>query len=175
MNTKMNFSGSRLRLSMLLILAIFFFTTAATFAQKANYSGTWTLNESKSNLGENRFRMSLKITATQDANALNLERLSKGRNDEDRITKEKYALDGTESENTVFQTTVRKSKATWSADGKILTINSTMTFERDGEKTEMKSSESWKLSADGKTLTIDSSMTMPNGEVIQTRVYDKAQ
>ena len=166
----MYFSGSSLRLS---ILGILFFTTAATFAQKVNYSGTWALNEGKSNLGENRFRASLKITASQDANSLNLERLSKGRNDEDRITKEKYILDGTESENTVFQTTVRKSKTAWSADGKVLTINSVMTFERDGEKTEMKSSESWKLSEDGKTLTIDSSMTTPNGEVKQTRVYDK--
>jgi hypothetical protein len=173
MNTKMNFSGSSLRLSMLIIFGIFSFTTASTFAQKTNYSGSWTLNEGKSNLGENRFRMGLKITATQDANALNLERLSKGRDDEDRVTKEKYTLDGTECENTVFQTTVRKSKATWSSDGKILTINSIMTFERDGEKMEMKSTESWNLSADGKTLTIESTMTTPNGDVKQTRVYDK--
>ena len=48
-----------------------------------------------------------------------------------------------------------------------------MTFERDGEKTEMKSSESWKISADGKTLTIESTTTTPNGEMKQTRVYDK--
>ena len=169
----MNFSGSSLRLSMLVILGIFFFSAASTFAQKANYSGSWTLNEGKSNLGENRFRMGLKITATQEANSLNLERLSKGQNDEERITKEKYALDGSESENTVFQNFVRKSKSSWSADGKVLTINSVMTFERDGEKTEMKSSESWKISADGKTLTIESTATTPNGEMKQTRVYDK--
>ena len=165
---------SSLRLYMLVFLGIFFFTMAATFAQKTNYSGSWTLNEGKSNLGENRFRASLKITAAQEANALNLERLSKGRNDEDRVTKEKYTLDGSECENTVFQNVVRKSKATWSADGKILTINSVMTFERDGEKTEMKSSEVWGISTDGKTLTIESTMNTPNGEMKQTRVYDKA-
>lgn len=173
MKSKMNFSGCSFRLSILVLFGLFLFTTTAAIAQKANYSGTWTLNEGKSKLGDNRFRMSLKITATQDANFLNLERLSKGRDDEDRVTKEKYTLDGSECENTVFQTMVRKSKAAWSADGKTLTIDSVMTFERDGEKTEMKSSESWSLSADGKTLTIESKTSMPQGEFQQTRVYDK--
>ena len=169
----MNFSWSSFRLSMLVILGLFFFTTAASFAQKANYSGTWTLNEGKSNLGENRYRASLKITATQEANALNLERLSKGRDDEDRISKEKYTLDGSECENTLFQSVVRKSKSTWSADGKTLTIKSEMTFERDGEKMEIKTIESWNLSTDGKILTIESTATSPDGDIKQTRVYDK--
>jgi hypothetical protein len=157
----------------LFILGIFLFASANVFAQKANFSGTWTLNESKSNMGDSQFRGALKITATQDANSLNLVRLSKGRNDEDRTTNEKYALDGSESQNTVFQNFVRKSKSAWSADGKTLTINSVMNFERDGEKTEFKSSEAWSLSADGKTLTIDSNMNTPNGEMKQSRVYDK--
>lgn len=174
MNTKMNFSQSTLRLSMVVIFGVLFFNFTVSFAQKSNFSGSWTLNEGKSSLGENRFRASLKITAFQEANTLNLERLSKGRNDEDRITKEKYTLDGTECENTLFQTVVRKSKAAWSADGKILTINSAMSFERDGEKTEIKSTESLILSADGKTLTIESTVTSPNGDIKQTRVYDKA-
>lgn len=170
MNKKMNFAG----IFMLVILGAFFLTISAAFAQKANFSGTWGLNESKSNLGENRFRASLKITAAQEANALNLERLSKGRDGEDRITKEKYTLDGLECENPAFQNTVRKSKATWSDDGKILTINSVMSFERDGEKMEMKMIEAWSISEDGKTLTIQSTVTSSQGEMKQTRVYDKA-
>lgn len=171
MNKKMNFAG----IFMLVILGAFFFTTSMAIAQNANFTGTWGLNEGKSNLGENRYRASLKITAAQEVNALNLERLSKGRDGgEDRITKENYTLDGLECENPAFQNTVRKSKATWSADGKILTINSVMSFERDGEKMEMKMTEAWSISEDGKTLTIQSTVTSSQGEMKQTRVYDKA-
>jgi len=164
---------TKIQLFTLFILSVFLLSSAGLFAQKTNYSGSWALNEGKSNLGESQFRGSLKITATQDANSLILVRLSKGRDDEDRTTNEKYALDGSESQNTGFMNSVRKSKASWSADGKTLTINSTMAFERDGEKMEMKFSESWILSADGKTLTIESSFTTPNGDMKQTRVYDK--
>jgi hypothetical protein len=164
---------TKIQLFALFVLGIFLFSSIDVFAQKANFSGTWNLNEGKSNLGDSQFRGSLKITATQDANALTLVRLSKGRNDEDRTTNEKYALDGTESQNSGFMNTVRKSKASWSADGKILTINSVMTFEREGEKREFKSTEAWSLSADGKNLTIVSTATMQGGEFKQTRVYDK--
>jgi hypothetical protein len=164
---------TKIQLFTLFIFGIFLLSSAAALAQKADFSGSWALNEGKSNLGESQYRGSLKITATQDANSLSLVRLSKGRDDEDRTTNEKYALDGSESQNTGFMNSVRKSKASWSADGKTLTINSTMAFERDGEKTEMKFSETWVLSADGKTLTIESSLTTPNGDMKQTRVYDK--
>jgi hypothetical protein len=164
---------TKIQLFTLFILGVFVLSSAGLFAQKTNYSGSWALNEGKSDFGDSQFKGSLKITATQDANTLSLVRLSKGRDDEDRTTSEKYALDGSESQNTGFMNSVRKSKTSWSADGKTMTINSTMAFERDGEKTEMKFSESWVLSADGKTLTIASSFTTPNGDMKQTRVYDK--
>jgi hypothetical protein len=157
----------------LVILGVFLLSSAGLFAQKANFAGTWTLNESKSNLGDSPYRGALKITATQDAASLNLVRVSKGRNDEDFTTNEKYALDGSESQNTIFQNMVRKSKSAWSADGKVLTINSVMNFEKDGEKIEFKSTETISLGADGKTLKIDSSFTTPNGEMKQSRIYDK--
>ena len=54
-----------------------------------------------------------------------------------------------------------------------LTISSVMNFERDGEKREFKFSEVISLSADGKSLNIESTFTMQNGDVKQTRVYDK--
>jgi hypothetical protein len=49
-----------------------------------------------------------------------------------------------------------------------------MSFERDGEKMEMKMTEAWSISEDGKTLTIQSTVTSSQGEMKQTRVYDKA-
>ena len=168
MRTKKSLFGS---FSLLLLITLF---TLPAMAQKSNFSGSWNLNESKSNLGENRFRMGAsKITATQEANSLAVQSVSKNRDGEERTSTSKYNLDGSETENTVFQNFVRKSKASWSSDGKILTISSVMNFERDGEKQEIKSSEAWKISEDGKTLTIESKFTSPNGDVSQTRVYDK--
>jgi hypothetical protein len=157
----------------LFILGLFLLSSAGAFAQKANFSGSWTLNEEKSSLGDSQYRGALKITATQDAASLSLVRVSKGRDDEDRTTNEKYALDGTETENPAFGNTMRKSKASWDADGKVLTINSVMNFERDGEKREFKMSEVFSLSADGKNLIIESSFATPNGDMKQTRVYGK--
>jgi hypothetical protein len=161
------------KLFSLFILGVFLLSSSGAFAQKANYSGSWTLNEGKSSLGDSQFRGALKITATQEANSLSLVRVSKGRDDEDRTTNEKYALDGTETENPAFGNTMRKSKTAWSADGKVLTISSVMNFERDGEKREFKMTEAFSLSADGKNLTIESSFAAPNGDMKQTRVYDK--
>lgn len=173
MKTKMYFSGNSFQLFILIGLGVFLLSVANSFAQKADFSGTWTLNDSKSDLGDSQFRGAFKIAATQEANSLDLVRLSKGRNDEDRTSVEKYALDGFESQNTGFMNSVKKSKASWSADGKVLTINSVMTFERDGEKREFASSEVWSLSPNGKNLTIMSSFNTQNGEFKQIRVYDK--
>ena len=154
------------------------FLLSATFvsAQKSNFAGTWTLNEVKSPMPENGFRLgATKMTATQDDLKLTTERTFKGQNGEDLTSKEVYTLDGKESENLFFQTMKRKSTVAWSADGKVMTVNSVTLFERDGESMEMKSSESWKLSADSNELTMEISFTTPNGDMKSTCVYDKAK
>lgn len=159
-----------------LITCLFILSSAVTSAQKSNFAGSWTLNEVKSPMPENGFRMgATKMTATQDDQKLSLERTYKGRDGEDVISKEVYTFDGKESENLFFQTMKRKSIATWSADGKVLTINSVTLFERDGETTEMKSSETWKLSDNLSELQMEASFTSPNGDMKSTLVYDKAK
>jgi hypothetical protein len=88
-------------------------------------------------------------------------------------TNSKYNLDGSVSENPMFNTT-RKSTIVWSADKTSLTINSTMTFERDGQSREMKSSETWKLTEGGKVLMIDNVRPGRDGGEMKTSVaYDK--
>lgn len=144
------------------------------FAQKSDFSGIWTFNESKSTRPESGFfSPASKITVKQDNLTLNAERVSTGRNGEERITNEKINLDGKVSENVVFQDRTRKSTATWSADGEILEINSMMNFEMNGQTREMKSSEKWKLSADKSTLTIESTSQGRDGEMKSTLVYNK--
>ena len=89
----------------------------------------------------------------------------------ERTTTSKYTLDGKESINT-SRMGDSKSFATWSSDGKKLTIITTRTMSRNGESMTMTSSEVWSLT-DGKTLQIETTMSAPNGERKQTSVYNK--
>jgi hypothetical protein len=146
-----------------------------SFAQKANFAGTFNLNESKSNLGDGPMRPAFQMTVTQDDNTLTTERKSKGRDGEDRVQTAKYTLDGKVSENAGFMNSVSKSTVTWAADQKSLTINTTTTFNRDGETMEMKSTEVWTLSTDGATLNIESTRQSQMGEMKLSLVYDKAK
>lgn len=169
------FKTQKINLQSVLIVGMFLLFSAVTVAQKSNFTGSWSLNETKSPAPENGFRMGAsKIVATQTDLTLNIDRTYKGRDGEDIVAKEAYTLDGKECENTFFQSMKRKSTATWSADGKVLTIHSVTLFERDGETMEMKSSEVWKMSEAGE-LIMDVIFNSPNGEMKSSMTYDKAK
>lgn len=136
----------------------------ASAQSKANFSGSWTLNESKSNLGEGGRRFGGgDFVVKQEANLLTVERSF---NDQTFTTK--YTLDGKESVNS-FGRGESKSTAKWSADGKSLTIVTKMTF-NDTERT---STQVW-TSTGAKSLSIVSTRQNRDGdEVKTTMVYDK--
>ena len=163
-----------MRMAAYTVMVIFFILPVKSNAQgaKANFSGSWTLNESKSNLGEGRgFRSASQITVTQAGNNLTADRVRTNRDGENQTTTEKYTLDGKESVNTSGN---RPSKAlvTWSADGKALNFAITRSFERNGQTTEIKSTEVWTLS-DPKTLSVVSTSSFQGNERKTTSVYDK--
>lgn len=160
-------------LALLILCALFLLpATAFTAGKKVDFTGTWTLNESKSTIGEGRFRLSTMIVAKQDGINLELERTRTGRDGQPVTQSEKLTLDGkeilSEGENRSTKTT-----AAWSEDGKSLIISSTMTMTREGQTTEIKSQETWQLSEDGKTLTIQYHSSSPRGERNDVLVYDK--
>jgi hypothetical protein len=153
---------------------------------KADFSGKWTLNASKSDMGQppqgqgqpsqgRGQRMGGfgggDFTATQEANLLTVERTRTGQDGQSMTITSKYTLDGKVSVNTTGRGE-SKSTANWSADGKSLTILTTRTFERDGQSMEMKSNEVWTLTGPS-TLSIVNTMNTPNGERKTSMVYDK--
>ena len=103
-----------------------------------------------------------------------IQRVSTNRAGEAVTTDEKLTFDDKETESTVFGNSKKKSKAKWSDDGKKLTVKSTIAFERNGEKMEIKTTEVWSLSDDGKTLTIESTSESSQGTNTTKLVYDKA-
>lgn len=166
--------------TILMLTAFLVFTVNANSqGSKVNFSGKWALNAEKSNFGQAPQGGGQRpggfgggdFVATQEANLLTVERTRTGQDGQQITTTSKYTLDGKVSVNTTGRGE-SKSTATWAADGKSLTIVTTRTFERDGQTTEMKTTEVWTLT-NPNTLTITSTMTTPNGERTTTAVYDK--
>jgi hypothetical protein len=138
---------------------------------KANFAGSWEINAEKSpqpqggGQGGGGFRMGAStFKVTQDANLLT--QTSAGRDGAERITK--YTLDGKVSENVMFGDNTSKSTATWSADGKSLTIVTKMDF--NGQ--DMTTTTVWTL-VDDKTLSITTNRPGPDGDMKTTMVYNK--
>ena len=134
---------------------------------KTNFSGSWTLNESKSTLpqGGGQRMGGGSFTVAQEANLLSQTRT--GQDGTARVTK--YTLDGKESINT-SRGGESKSTAKWSADGKSLTIVTKSNFNGN----EVTSTAVWSLT-DAKTLSIVSTRPGRDGGEPRksTMVYDK--
>jgi len=152
---------------------------------KVNFSGIWTLNADKSEMGggpggppqgqppQDRRMGGFggDFTATQEATLLTVERTMTRQSGETVTTTSKYTLDGKESVNSTGRGE-SKSTATWSADGKTLKITTSRTFDMGGESRTMNSTEEWTLT-DDKTLSIKTMMSTPGGEMTTKMVYDK--
>jgi hypothetical protein len=141
---------------------------------QTNFTGSWGLNESRSNFGDSQFRRAASaMVVTQDAKVLTVESTRQGRDGAETKTTAKYNLDGSVSENQSRNST-RKSTVTWSADKTVMTISSTMTMDMNGESREIKSSEVWKITDAGKILMIESMRKNQEGADIKTTAaYDK--
>ncbi len=143
---------------------------------KANFSGTWAFNAEKSQMGEQGQGGGMRggggnMVVKQEANLLTVEQTRTGQDGQSTTTTSKYTLDGKESVNTTARGE-SKSIATWSADGKSVNVVTTRSFERDGQTTQMKTTEVWSLTSPT-ALSVVSTMSTPNGDRKTTRAYDK--
>lgn len=146
-------------------------TMAMAQTDKSNFSGSWKLNEGKSQMGEGRGRMAAsKIKITQDAALLTTEKTVVRQSGEEMVNVDKTTFDGKETDNS-SNGRQKKTTASWSQDGKVLTVNSTTIFERDGNTMEIKSIEKYSISDNA--LTIETTSSSPRGEFKATLVYDK--
>jgi hypothetical protein len=166
-------------LSLTIMLALVVPVMAHAQAGKANFAGTWAMNAEKSTQppagqggGGGGMRMGGgNFVATQDANLLTVARTRTGQDGQATTTTMKYTLDGKESVN-ASQRGDSKSVASWSADGKTLTIVTTRTMDRGGESMTMKTTEVWTLTSDA-VLSITTTRPGQDGEVKTITVYDK--
>ena len=173
-NRKVNGSYSVQSLLLTIILALFIPVIASAQSGKVNFSGTWGLNATKSSLGDNPGSQRMfggDFVVTQDANLLTVVRTRTNQNGEAVTTTMKYTLDGKESVNASPRGD-SKSIAKWSADGMSLSIETSRTFDMNGQSMTMKTTEVWSL-LDAKTVSIAYAFQGMNGEVKATVVCDK--
>jgi hypothetical protein len=164
------------KISFLLATAVIFSSAVPPGNDVVNFSGDWKLNEQKSDLGQFGGRMAarkLKVNSTTDS--LSYERTATTQSGEEIVLKESISFDGKESENTLFGNSKKKSTAKWADDGQSLSINSTLFFNREGEVTEIKINETWKLADNGNSLIIESNSSSSFGENSMKLVYEKVK
>ncbi len=167
-----------MRKIVLFTMIVLLLSVVFVFAQKTktDFSGEWTLNADKSEMGDVGRRgggMGVsKMTVEQKGDKLIVESFRKNRDGDEVSSKNTYTLDGKKCKNEGnFGTT--ESIVKWGKDGKMLTIESTMKFSRGDREMTMESTEKWSL--DNGVLTVETTRSTPRGERTSKAVYDKVK
>ena len=158
----------------LLFLAAVLFSFRPVQVFQTDFTGTWKLNENKSELGQFGGRgVPSKIVIDQRADVISFTKTAMNFQGEESTSTEAMTFDGKESESMVFGTSKKKSTLKWAADGKDMVISSNIAFDMNGQTFDISSVENWSLSADGKTITVSSKINTPQGEIATKSVFDK--
>jgi hypothetical protein len=142
-------------------------------ADRANFSGDWSLNEGKSDLGQFGNYAPRKIKVDQKNDSITISKTAPSFNGDDVTITETLSFDGKETESTVFGTSKRKASAKWSDDGQALTITYDLMLDFNGQTTEIKGTETWTLSDGGKTLLSQNNSSSSFGDIAAKGVYEK--
>lgn len=152
----------------------------ATAQGKVNFSGTWLLDKSKSDMAQlvgmggeraEKFHSAgLSMVVEQRGTTLKVTRTLNVEGEERKQTYA-YKTDGTKTTNTGPRGGAIVSKANWKGDNLVIVSSRKLTmlwkeFSAD-------SKEVWSLSPDGKTLTIDTQIHSPRGDPHFKAVFDK--
>jgi hypothetical protein len=162
---------SKMLYALLIPAAMLFSFT--TIIDKVNFSGDWKLDEAKSELGNFAGFAARSLKVEQNDSAITISRTSPGFNGGDPVTRANTIFyDGRVSETEGFGGSKIKSTGKWSDDGQSFTINSSFSFERNGQTNEFKVTETWTLTKEG-LLSLATSSSSPNGDVTTKAIYGK--
>lgn len=153
------------------VLALSLFIVAA----KANFSGTWTLDKSRSEGLPAGMDQIMTVVQTEDK--INLETKVTTAEGNEQTIADSYTLGGGETEFTPRgpngMTGKGKRTAKWSTDGNGLDVSEEATFETPEGAVTVQATRKWTLAADGKTLTIEMKVKDPNGTRESRRTFVK--
>ena len=178
---------------MIVLTLAFCISAVGVYAQKADFSGKWTLDVAKSKLGERNNIETQTLTVTQAANDIKVDTATTrkppagggapggggmggggvmGRGGDGPAT---YMLDGKDVKSEIAGPGGTMVPVTTNAkvDGGKLTLSRSTTFNTPNGAITATSKEIWELSADGKTLTVTTERTSPRGTDTTTKVFIK--
>ena len=142
----------------------------------ADFSGTWALNEGKSDFGQRGARFATKTSKVEQKKGdVTISRTTPPfqQGGEDVTTTETLTSDGKESQTTGAGNSTKKSTLKWADDGQSFVISSSTTMERNGQSMTFNATETWALGDGGKLLTVTTVRTTQQGEQTTKAAYDK--
>ena len=142
--------------------------SGSAFAQgKPDFSGTWTLDIAKSDMGQGRPSAQAAIPTVTVVIKQTPAVLAIERKVGERVEKATLKLDGSESINKSPSGQDIKSTSQW-VDSTLVTKSMMATGEGSAEISDVRS-----LSADGKVMTIDLTRKTPKGDVRQKLIFNR--
>lgn len=173
----------------LVLAAIFSLSLLAisASAQTPNFSGTWTLDISKSKLGDRNMIAEQTLTVVETAKDITVTPATKRTAPPDGAgnggrpggmggpeTASTFTLDGKGKDVTIDSPRGPSTATlTGKAEGGKLTLTTSRSFDGPNGPMAMTTKETWELSSDGKTLTINTERTSPRGSESTTKVFTK--
>ena len=172
------------------IFSLFVLAMSAS-AQSADFNGTWTLDLTKSKLGDRNMIAEQTLTVVQTAKDIAVTPATKRTPPPDGMgggqgggqgrggmgggdTKMTYTLDGKATDMTVDSPMGPSTVSlTGKAEGGKLMLSSSRTINGQMGQMTLTTKETWELSTDGKVLTINTERTTPRGTDTTTRVFNK--
>src|SRR4030042_3245303 len=144
--------------------------------KKSNFSGTWILNEQKSDFGEyGRLMASDKLVIVQKGKKLTMERYATAPTGEAYNYSENYTPDGKECVNDLLDIWKKSSIVTWSDKKSSLTITSDQVFNWEGTEMKINTVEVYSLEDGGKSMVIKETASTEYGDMVVSFVYDLQQ
>ena len=153
-------------LGSLFVLFFILISSVSNSQTPANFSGVWIQDTTKSDAFYRSFEVTYTITQTSQVFTVIQTLALKGSNDS-VINNYTYSLDGKVT-NTPKETGLEKNLAQWSADKKILTTKSTITYGNE----DVGFTETYSLSGNGLVLTVQKSNIIP-GALSVKMVFNK--
>ena len=156
------------------VITLVFALSVTLASAKANFSGTWVMDASKSEGIPNSVKQEMTVVQTDDT--IKLE--TRVNTDEgDFAIADSYIVNGKEVDF-VPQTPQGpngkgKRTAKWTADGNGIEVTEQATFETPDGPVNQQMTRKWTLSADGKSLVIELSAKGPEGTTNTKRFFAK--
>jgi hypothetical protein len=173
MKTKLSRSIS---LAFLMLIVPLLPGNSMPMGKKSNFSGTWILNEQKSDFGEyGRMMASDKIVIVQKGKKLTMERYITTPTGEAYNYPENYTLDGKECINPLWEQSKKTSTVAWSEDKKSLTFTSLLELMFEGNEMKINTVEVYSLEDGGKSMVIKETASTEYGDTVVSFIYDLQQ